>query len=309
MTEERDARQRKDKTPTLCPCGASPTVLHISWECDIYKDFRQPISLPICQNLPTCTKYSAIITDDTNLTNQQIIILQESLVNIWQNYIRDFKTGHRSEMTQSKNTDEEKSFDQNGHLLKPRPNGQPGVYCCKCGKFVARSKHIKLKITSHPCPQKDSTVILQEEGFNRSEARLDELFQKLQSDYNSTAKHSLEWNRKIGKIPNTPDEGLLSCTTCLRKWKWKDRANLKRSSCKPPTNPPAVIREPTTTPNPSVQVPHRSIRSKTSLNTTAQPSMSSNARTDASGHPVSDVFTTSRPGSSTDSASWRTGIG
>ena len=183
------------------------------------------------------------------------------------------------------------------------------MYCCKCGKFVACSKHIKLKITAQPCPQKDSTVILQEEGFNRSEARLDGLFQKLQADCNSTAKHSLEWNRKIGKILNTPDEGLLSCTTCLRKWTWKDRANLKRASCKPPANTPAVVHQPLTTPNSPVEVQRRRIRSKTSLTTTAQPSMSSNARDVASGQPVSDAFMTSRPGSSTDSASWRTGIG
>ena len=158
MTGERDARHRKDKNPVLCACGKEPTVLHISWECEIYKAIRQPIVDPPFFELPTCTKYGAIITEQTPLTDAQIIALQTCLVDIWQAYIRDFKTGQRSELPTAKPKQEDSSFDQNGHVLKPRTNNKPGVFCCKCGKFVARSKHIRFKITSKPCPQKDSTM-------------------------------------------------------------------------------------------------------------------------------------------------------
>ena len=86
--------------------------------------------------------------------------------------------------------------ESNGHVLKPRPGGQPGVFGCKCGTFVAISKHTGLKITNTPCPQKNSAIILEQEGFNRSEARLVGLYQKLQEDYNRDAKHHLVWNQR-----------------------------------------------------------------------------------------------------------------
>ena len=230
MTEERDARHRKDSQPTRCPCGAEPTVHHISWCCPLFTHLRTPIAHIDPQALPTCTQYAALIPNHLEMSDQQVIILQQTLVSIWQNYIRDFKSGKRSEAAEPAASTAAGSTGQNGHVLKPRPNNQPGVFCCKCGKFVARSKHIRLKITGQPCPQRDSTIILEQEGFNQSEKRLDDAFQKLLTDYNATSKHTLEWNRKLGKIVGRDDEGKINCTACGRTWPWKDRSNIRRTN-------------------------------------------------------------------------------
>lgn len=136
-------------------------------------------------------------------------------------------------------------------MLKPRPNNQPGVFCCKCGKHIARSKHIHLKITSQPCPQKDSIIILQEEGFNRSQSRLDALYRTLQSDYNSKAQHTPQCNRKLGKILVSEDDGVLQCTTRHRMWKWKDRASLYRTINSNLLKPPRAHLPPSREPQPS----------------------------------------------------------
>ena len=65
-------------------------------------------------------------------------------------------------------------YTENGHLLAPRV-GNPGVYCKKCGKFVARMKHIRLKITSQPCAHKDAPPErwASGEGWSQAFARLD----------------------------------------------------------------------------------------------------------------------------------------
>lgn len=123
----------------------------------------------------------------------------------------------------------------------PRPNGKPGAFCCKCGKYVTRHKHIKIKITGIPCLQKNSTVILSEEGFNRNSNRIDSLYQELEEKYNQTSKHTLEWNRRIGKIVGAEDEGLIRCLVCSRQWKWKYRSNMKKTRCSPQILPIAEL--------------------------------------------------------------------
>ena len=40
----------------------------------------------------------------------------------------------------------------NGHQIAPR-DGNPGVFCRKCGLYVARLKHVKLQITGKVCRQ------------------------------------------------------------------------------------------------------------------------------------------------------------
>lgn len=123
----------------------------------------------------------------------------------------------------------------------PRPNGKPGAFCCKCGKYVTRHKHIKIKITGIPCLQKNSTVILSEEGFNRNSNRIDSLYQELEEKYNQTSKHTLEWNRRIGKIVAAEDEGLIRCLVCSRQCKWKYRSNMKKTRCSPQILPIAEL--------------------------------------------------------------------
>ena len=155
MTEERDARHRKDSNAAQCPCGADPTVLHISWKCPIFNKQREPITHINHELLPTCTQYAALIPSTLDMSLSEVKTVQLTLVNIWQQYIQDCKSGKRIEAAQSSASAHDQPIDQNGHILKPRPNNQPGVFCCKCGKFVARSKHIRLKITGTLCSQKD----------------------------------------------------------------------------------------------------------------------------------------------------------
>ena len=124
----------------------------------------------------------------------------------------------------------------------PRPNGKPGAFCCKSGKYVTRHKHIKIKITGIPCLQKNSTVILSEEGFNRNSNRIDSLYQELEEKYNQTSKHTLEWNRRIGKIVGAEDEGLIRCLVCSRQWKWIYRSNMKKTRCSPQILPRACFK-------------------------------------------------------------------
>lgn len=305
LTEERDARHRKDDK-VLCPCGEEPTVIHISWTCPIYSDLRTPISHIDYENLPMCTQYAALILEDSPMNDKQVIELQSTLVSIWQRYIYDYKSGKRSEKTITEAASSQDPLTQNGHLLKPRPNNQPGVFCCKCGKFVARSKHIRLKITGQPCTQKDSTVILENEGFARSQTRLDDVFQKVLTDYNAESKHDLQWNRKLGKVPGSTDEGLLNCIVCQKQWKWKDRANIRRTRCAPTES---------NNPSASSSSSHlialtRRLRRKTTL------SLSHEEARAMPSPGTGEIYTTMQhaqplptPGSSIDSVLWRTGVG
>ena len=183
------------------------------------------------------------------------------------------------------------------------------MFCCKCGKFVARSKHIRLKITSKPCPQKDSTVILHEEGFNRSQNRLDDLFQKLQDDYNATAKHSLEWNRKIGKTIDSPDEGIINCVACNRTWRWKDRQNIRDTKCKAKIAVTCPEKASSSTSRTQTIAPKRRLNSKTSPANAAQPSVSSSDPAQSTSHRENPDDRSSRPGSSRDHELPRVGVG
>ena len=314
LTEESDARHRKQAQTAKCPCGASPTIIHISWECPAYDACRAPIAHIDFQALPTCTQYSALIPDSLSLSDNQIITLQSTLVTIWQQYISDYKSGRRIEVVQKQASAQNDEAHDNGHVLKPRPGGQPGVFCCKCGKFVARSKHIRLKITSQPCPQKDSPIILEQEGFNRSTSRLDDLFKKLNDDYNSKSCHSLEWNRKIGKIAGSQDEGLLKCTACQRTWKWKDRRNIRTTRCSEnQTNNPSSNTQSASSshnPNPLSQqtVPRRRLYTKTKPSQiAADPSTAvSTTPTEAANWPPASASATGTTGTA---VSYRTGIG
>ena len=104
----------------------------------------------------------------------------------------------------------------NGHLVAVRPQG--GCWCQRCGKYTSNAKHLRLKITKTVCAFGPTAC-----------ARRANLERK----YN-VHRHQLVWNEKFGKIPDSPEEGLLHCTVCNRRWKWKDRIkNLPRQQCTP----------------------------------------------------------------------------
>ena len=108
--------------------------------------------------------------------------------------------------------------------------GGGGFWCRLCGKFISYTEHVRLKITSKPCTQKDGPI-LASEGFLSNDKGLDKLERELNMKYNK-ARHLLHWNRKVGKSIGTPDEGWTQCLKCGKKWRWKDRtSNLPRTVC------------------------------------------------------------------------------
>ena len=111
-------------------------------------------------------------------------------------------------------------------------------WCRKCGKFVTRLKHVRLKITSVPCTQSELPVArwLAKEGFLQSESRLDQNRKDLET-FNKGG-HDLDWNRRVGKVPGAPDEGIITCRSCKLTWSWRYRhTTLKNSICKGPSEP------------------------------------------------------------------------
>ena len=165
--------------------------------------------------LPVCTKYAGIIPMAGTLTNEQAVALHRMLVTIWQKHIKSFHEGERAHQEslriQEPVNDESPvgadEYTENGHLLAPRV-GNPGVYCRTCGKFVARMKHIRLKITSQPCAHKDAPPErwVSGEGWGQASARLDALEYDLHNKYNKGG-HSLTWNRRVGKIAGKAKRG------------------------------------------------------------------------------------------------------
>ena len=240
--------------------------------------------------------------------------MQSGLVDIWQQYIRSYKDGEnaaaQSSVQQSATSDS--SYDQNGHNIRPRPSGKPGAFCCKCGKYVTRHKHIKLKITGTPCPQRNSTLILSEEGFNRNSNRLDSLYQELEEKYNSTAKHTLEWNRQIGKTVGSADEGIIKCVACSRQWKWKDRLNMKKTRCARQLTPNAESvsssSQAVIIPDSNRSAPIFRIRTKTPSSSIVKVTSKLPHQQTSNALP-SDSLESSVQGHEDPSTSWRRGIG
>ena len=106
-----------------------------------------------------------------------------------------------------------------GHVLKLIPTG--GVFCCRCGKQAKNQKH---QILNKPCkfPDLEPSQWLTTPGFQQSQHRIHEAENLLNSQYNP-GKHVLVWNRKLGKVKNKPDYGLLWCSACGRSWAWAQR--------------------------------------------------------------------------------------
>ena len=243
MTEERDARHKRVVTNTDCDtCGVPKTLYHVSWECQDYEELREPVLAELgctVESLPICTRYAGIIPQRLDMDDTQVRALQLMLVEIWQMNIERFhdKQQHYQKKVRLAMERQEGAgsaqFEENGHVLEPRV-GQEGVWCRKCGKFVTRLKHVRLKITGSKCVQKDLPVgeWLQAEGFFRSGARLDALQQEMQRKYN-TGGHILQWNRKLGKEAGSADEGLIFCRRCGARWRWRNRMSMRHTVCNP----------------------------------------------------------------------------
>ena len=144
---------------------------------------------------------------------------------------------------------------------------------------MARSKHIRLKITGTVCSQKDSPIILDKEGFHQNDKKLDDAYHKLITDYNATSHHKLEWNRKLGKVVGRDDEGKINCTQCGRYWPWKDRANIRRTTCIPNSISSAPSHQ--ISPTPPI-IPTVRLRTKTTPTQSHQASASSHVPSESS---------------------------
>jgi hypothetical protein len=225
------------------------------------------------------------------------------LINVWQKYIQnwhDDQQRYKNLEQTGQSNDATPMRDDNGHTLAPR-RGNEGVYCVKCGKYVSRMKHIRLKITSRPCQMKDlpRDKWLQQEGASRNEARYDQLETELQEKYNKGG-HTLSWNRCIGKTIGAEDEGIVKCLACKRQWRWKDRmVGLASSKCNPPQPEPDAM----------PARPRVRIRTKSNPSHSAVHSQQQSFHSDVIDN--SDVVSHTNPAGSASSSStrWRVGVG
>ena len=240
MTPERSARHKRLSNDRLCACGGDKeTIFHISWYCSQYSHIRMEVldsfsNLGISlESLPVCFTYAGIVPTDFFLSDELIERVHRMLISIWQEHIKNWHAGKDLGEVVSKARSERTMvgglISENGHLLAPRDTGS-GLWCRRCGKYVQRLEHVRLKITGQPCDHPNGPL-LHSEGYSRSSARLDALERELNLKYNR-GRHMLLWNRKVGKVIGSSDEGFIRCLKCKRQWRWKDRVNnLLRTTC------------------------------------------------------------------------------
>ena len=219
-----------------CNSGEEATVEHVSWRCLHFQDIRQPMIDAVedrVHQLPVITQYAGIVLNNSTLTQDQVTLMQSTLVNLAEKHTKHNMQKISKIIHQITQINLPTDFSHLTQTVTPSSSKKVEVCVCqKCGKYVQNLGHIKLKITKKPCefahvqPQDYIT----EPGQAKNPHRLDCAFQELNQTYNH-CNHDLVWNYKIGKKPG-PEEGLLSCKACGRTWTWKDRANnLSRTIC------------------------------------------------------------------------------
>lgn len=245
MTPERAARHKRQDVECICSCGADrETIDHVSWHCSIYKEARDLLFRQIqchLSDFPVCFRYAALVPEDFFLSDESIQKVQQFLVSTWSTHIRRWYEGKDLENRETAATGEVRARQvgtddvtvyENGHTILPRTEGRQGVWCNRCGRFTYNLRHVRLKITKHPCPYPNGEP-LQREGFLDSTTRLDELEHDLNTRFN-TGGHELLWNRSTRKEIDHPDEGKIWCLKCRKQWRWKDRQTyLPRAACIP----------------------------------------------------------------------------
>ena len=182
-----------------------------------------------------------------------VLHLHLGLARLWQQHIEDWTNGRwRAPSEPSRDADPVGSA-QPSDPIAPRPsvvataNGHELLYhadcvfCVKCGRQTKYHKHVRLKITSKQCTQKNlqRDRWLSEPGLHRATSRLADELAKLRDVYNR-GLHTLHWNRQIGKDPAKVEQyGMLWCFVCGASWAWRYKANnLPRSVCRIPKNRP-----------------------------------------------------------------------
>ena len=84
MTEERDHRHKRIHQEFNCAvCGVPKTVMHVSWECTIHADIRDPVisqmTCPVAA-LPVCTRYAGVVPTRLEMADAEVCSLQSMLV-------------------------------------------------------------------------------------------------------------------------------------------------------------------------------------------------------------------------------------
>ena len=142
LTEARIRRHKRRQDVQLCSCnlGEEATVEHVSWRCLHFHDIRQPMMNALTDQIshfPIITQYAGIFLNESPLSQNQITLVQSTLVEIWQAniqrfYADDLNNNPPDEPDQSSNRRQPR--DANGHSLVFKEGG--GVFCQKCGKYV-----------------------------------------------------------------------------------------------------------------------------------------------------------------------------
>ena len=272
MTPERDARHRKLSGDVVCICNdGCPTIDHISWHCSHFSHLRQGAleALPVpIDDLPTCFKFCTIVPNQFQISTQQVVAIQTSLIKIWQLHIQEWlESGNQNTIVRhddksSLGAEHPKSSADNsgtsvpttrsepvehvlpkkGHILKLTADG--GVFCQLCGKTTKYLKHQRLKILNKPCqfPNLPPDQWLQAPGAMANVVRLQQQWQQLKNQYNR-ANHHYVWNQKVGNNRKKPQElGLLWCQKCGFEPAWMHRSNNPKTMCAPLNPPPTAPR-------------------------------------------------------------------
>jgi hypothetical protein len=171
QTPERDHRHRKQPGTVTCACGrGSPTIFHLSWECSLSQQLREPMMqvLPApLHALPKCFQITTIVPNTMTFSKADLHFIQNTLISIWQKHIEEWygKGEDTPQATVEHVPDRNADHAQNenlptanpsahpapkrGHILNLIPSG--GVFCCRCGLQTKITQHQRLKFLSKAC--------------------------------------------------------------------------------------------------------------------------------------------------------------
>ena len=230
--------QHKTKQATACDCsiGGPADVFHISWKCAHYASLRAPINhlSRRIRRSKSCFRFATIVCEDDADLATDVVLIQQTLVNIWQASIKTYLYGdlgpgarEPAEVTSQPAAAPtgENAILENGHYIIAMMGG--GVWCRKCGTFVREPKHRRLKISYRQCPQKDLDRVywLSTPSFQNNPHRALDLYKTILDVANG---HDLAWNASIARAS---PHGELRCLRCARVFRWDNRHNVKRQPC------------------------------------------------------------------------------
>ena len=234
--------QHKLKQCTECDCaiGGVLDVCHVSWTCAHFAHLRGPIAHleARVQRSKPCFRYATIVCyADADLA-ADVILVQQTLVNIWQCHIKSYLYGDIGPGAHSAGSVAsavpipaslvvEDAILENGHHIVAMQGG--GVWCRKCGIYVRETKHRRLKISYRRCTQAqlEQRYWLVTPSFRHNPHRLLDLFNGVVKMANG---HHVAWNCSVSR---SSPYGLIRCLLCGKEFRWDNRHNIKNhQSCR-----------------------------------------------------------------------------